>query len=106
MKEITQVRINKSFWIERSGHGFVLVEMVPSKDSKGNDKLKEKLRFYGTVYQALQGFLKAQVDDTHGHDFWMFQRNLKKRVENSLKDIKAAEEDIKATFCIELKSSN
>lgn len=99
MKDIIQVRINKSFWIEKSGHGFTLVEMVPGKDAKGNPKLQERLRYYGTVYQSLQGFLFVQVDESNSVD------NVFKRVSSAMEDIRAAEKEIKETFCIEVRTT-
>lgn len=99
MKEIIHVIINKSFWIERSGHGFVLVEMVPSKDKDGNDKLKERLRFYGTVYQALHGFLIAEVDNAKSIE------EVSSKVNDVMNEIKAAKEEIKAAFRIEVRTT-
>lgn len=95
------MKLNEKYSIEKEAHGFSLVEKTTievTKDGKKTGKVKngEKKRFYGSVYQTLQGFLTVSIDDAIEGD--LIDETLK-----VLQCIDKASELIKDNFCIEVK---
>ncbi len=93
------MKLNERFSIEREKYGVILVETVSGKDNKGNDKEKKKNRYYGTLYQALIGFLNNNIDNSEDID------DITVKVKKTLDIIMEEEYTIKEKFCTEVHVS-
>ena len=99
------MKLNEKYCIEKESNGFSLVEKTEievTKDGKKTGETKDgsKKRYYGTVYQALQGFLSASVDDSYEEE-----NSINHSITATLKSIDNAKDRIKAEFCIEVKKA-
>lgn len=102
------MKLNDKYSIEKDGQGFTLIEKTivnTRKDGKltGETRDGQSKRFYGTVYQALQGFLSVTVDDSIQKDIDL--EDLRMDVYTSLKYIDESNEWIKENFCIEVRKA-
>ena len=94
--------LNEKYSIEKEANGFSLVEKTSieiKKDGKKTGEIKEgqNKRYYGAVYQALQGFVKLTVNEA------TTASELQIVIDKALSDINKAEADIKDRFRIEVK---
>jgi hypothetical protein len=92
------VRINETYHLSQESHGFSLVEktIVTAKET-GEKKIGEKKRYAGSLYQALQLFLHAQVDQAEGTLI-----DVLALVQKTIGEIEAAEKQIKKEFRVEV----
>lgn len=102
------MKLNDKYSIENEAHGFSLVEKTEikvMKDGKETGKFKEgsKKLYYGTVYQALQGFLTVSVDDVVKQGYEL--RDIREKVFTTIECIHKTMDLIKDSFCIEVKTS-
>lgn len=99
------MKLNDKYSIEADGDGFALVgktRVEIRKDRKLTGKFKDgtNKRFYGSVYQALYGFLKLTVDNCIESN-----TDIMEEVGKALFVIDQANKIIKTEFCIEVKSA-
>jgi hypothetical protein len=105
-----KIKLSENYWIEDETHGYSIVTMVPVSEKKGrgssppkldedgNVVMKEQKAFYGTVYQALQGYLQiAASENTESLE------GLAARIKSVMIDIHEAATEIKDHFCIEVR---
>ena len=92
------VRLNEKFHVAREAHGFVLIEktVVTEKDT-GKQKIGEKKRHTGTVYQALQLFLHQSIDETAGDP-----QGIRFQVQKAMSEIESAKKEIQREFSLEV----
>jgi hypothetical protein len=96
------MKLNEKYSIEKDGAGFALVEktVINTKvDGKftGETRDGKNKRFYGTVYQALQGFLSITVNSSESLD------GIRDNVLLTIDLIDMAKDKIKREFCIEVR---
>jgi len=88
------VRLNERFHIARETHGYSLVEKTVVSDRKtGENKIGERKRYAGTVYQALQIFLDQCLGDNPGDC-----QGLRFQVQKAMSEIESARKEIRREF--------
>ena len=97
------MKLTNIYSIEEESHGFSLVEVTDigvTKDGKKTGEIKHgaKKRYYGTVYQALQGFVDVCVDES------LHVSEVMTNVEWALMAIHELKDKIKEEFCIEVRT--
>ena len=95
------MKLTENYSIEKEAHGFSLVEKTQvevTKDGEKTGQIKDgfKKRYYGTVYQALQGFVSACVDES------IHVNEIRINIEWSILAIDNLKDKIKEEFCIEV----
>lgn len=98
------MKLDYKYSIEKEAHGFSLVEATvveTMKDGKKTGIFKDgqKKSFYGTVYQALQGFLVVASQDVDEIS------ELNKSIGETMDMLKMAKEEIKKEFSIVVKTT-
>ena len=94
------MKLDDTFSIKNESGNIVLTELVPGfkwTDKKRTKKVPSttpKEHYYGTLYQALQGYLKLSVNKAV--DF----KDIRKIALKTIDTIDQLEEDIKKSFCI------
>lgn len=99
------IKLTDTYLIAEEANGFSLVKRSIAVDKDGNVKrsdtgdfkYKEDKKYYGTVYQALTGFLMTCVDNSGSLD------DVETKVKACMKIIDRAEAEIKAKFRTEVK---
>lgn len=98
------MKLNDKYSIVKDGDGITLLEKTiikVTKNGKKTGQLKHgnNKRFYGTVYQALQGFVRVCADTSIKSN-----TDIMEEVGKALFVIDQANKIIKTEFCIEVKS--
>ena len=89
------INLNERWSIKKHGSSWDLIEVVQGKDKDGNPKDVEKVRYYGTLYQALQGYIDHSMpDDQDSFDLISFH------IHSVMNEIAEAKKQIKEEFCI------
>jgi len=95
------MKLNEKYSIEKEANGFSLIEKTSvevTKDGRKTGELKDgqDKRSYGTVYQALKGFLKLSVDEAEEVD------EITIKVKKAVTEIEEAAVEIEKRFRIEV----
>lgn len=94
------MKIDKDYDLEKSTHGFVLIEKkMGERKKKSGDVLiveKNKLHYFSTVYQALISYMKQRVEKSSSIE------EIPIEVNKAMESIRLAEEEIKKSFRIEV----
>lgn len=99
------MKLDDSFSIKTESGNIVLIELVDGfkwTDKKRTKKVPSrtpKEHYYGTLYQALQGYIGLS---THKADTL---KDIRKIALKTISTIDQLEEDIKKTFCIYVKTT-
>lgn len=104
-----KIELGYGYSLQDETHGFSIAKMVPVKSEKGLVKappkldengepvMKERKGYYGTVYQALQGYIDAVSGEADSID------GIRKNVASALIEIGAAKETIRKHFRVEVR---
>lgn len=90
------IELNKKFRIEHRGCGFAIIEKLMGKGKKGGMVEVEKISHYGTVHQALRGFLNLTIDQSESMD------EVRANVSEAVQQITQSEDLIKEKFRVEV----
>lgn len=99
------MKLDDTFSIENQLGNIVLIELVDGFkwiDKKRTKKIPTKIpqkHYYGTLYQALQWYLKLSVDKADS------LKDVRKIALKSISTIDRLEEDIKKSFCVYVKTT-
>ena len=99
------MKLDDTFSIKDESGNIVLTELVDGfkwTDKKKTKKVASKTpkeHYYGTLYQALQGYIRLSI-----HKAETF-KDIRKIALKTINTIDQLEEDIKKTFCIYVKTT-
>jgi len=100
------MKLNEKYSISENAHGYTLEEKTvisTKKDGKftGEKRSGVKQRFYGTLYQALQGFLVINSQEAECESMF----GLRDSIVRTLDILGNAKESIKDEFCVYVKKA-
>lgn len=98
------LHLDDRFYIKQNGDNIILVELVdsmsiPKDGSKPKPIKTEKARYFGTVYQALQGYLNYSLNSSST------LTDVRKKAVSIITVIDKFESEIKEKFRCEVKTS-
>lgn len=84
---------------QKSDISFSLIRTVDGKDKDGNAKKKDTEYYYGTLYQALQGFLVKASQEEQNIEAVHY------RIMTTLDSLRLAKDKIKSAFKTEVRET-
>lgn len=97
------MKLDENFSLRQTGPNVILTQWVDGFKKEGKEKVPAKVpleRNYGTIYQALQGYLNHSLaidcDDI---------KKIRKIALSVFKNIESLEDKIKEKFCCEVRKS-
>ena len=109
------MKLDDNFHIEGNAGNIQLIQKVPcmkltdpkNKKSEKSPSIRDDISFYGTVYQALQGYLKKSIDITvtDGKNDEGTIKDIRKTAIKVLNNLDSLEAEIKEKFCIYVKTT-